>query len=139
MAVYTLNPCKIGSMRSLSQSLSMVSLSTRKSLALCFLLIGLIGTQWIGLWHSISHTNAQIQKISASFTNVQDDANNMAHGGVHCQLLDNLALGSFIHHASITLDFRTASKHVLNKVVTNGQLAQVEISYQSRAPPTVIL
>lgn len=139
MEISPSNPCKISPMYSFNQSLSKVSLSFRKALFLCFLLIGLISTQWVGLWHSISHTNAQIQKVSVLSIEAQDESGSNSHNGIHCQLLDNLALGSFIHNASSSLDFTNPSKHLLNKVVATIQLTPVEVSYQSRAPPTAIL
>ena len=139
MGISPSNPCKISTMYSFSQSQSKASLSFRKALFLCFLLIGLISTQWVGLWHSISHTNAQIQKVSALTLEAQDESGSNSHGGIHCQLLDNLALASFIHNATSSLDFSNPSKHLLNKVIATIQPSQVELSYRSRAPPTTIL
>ena len=139
MGIYTSNPCKINAMQSFTQYLSKIGFSYRKSLFLCFLLTGLVATQWIGLWHSISHTNAQVQKVSVFSTESQDESGSNSHNGIHCQLLDNLALGSFIHNQSSSIDFTNPSKHLLNKVVATIQLTQVEVSYQSRAPPSTIL
>jgi hypothetical protein len=122
-----------------SQSLSKVSLSARKSLFLCFLLVGLISTQWIGLWHSVSHTNAQIQKISALYLDKQDDFNSSSHSGAACQLLDHLALANILINSANSIDFSNSATLALNKVVTKTFLARVDLPYQSRAPPTTLL
>ena len=125
-------------MRNFGQLHTKPSFSVKKSLYLCVLLISLLCTQWIGLWHSVSHADAQIQKASVFYIDGQDDTNSQ-HGGASCQLLDNLALGSFIHSGIQTPSFCDTSTLALTAHVKLAQASQAKLPYQSRAPPTISL
>lgn len=109
------------------------SFSAKKSLYLCILIASLLCTQWIGLWHSVSHAEFQIQK-SASVAIALDDSTNQ-HGTVACQLLDSLALGSFIQNTVQTVQLLNHFKHVLTQLIKEGQFSSIKLSYNSRAPP----
>lgn len=112
--------------------------SLGKSLYLCVLLVSLLCTQWIGLWHSVSHTNFQIKELTLSSAPLSDDSNNQ-HSGSSCQSLDNLALGSFIQNAVKSFHLLNHFKHVLTQLRPVGHFSLVELSYNSRAPPANIL
>jgi hypothetical protein len=104
-------------------------------IALGTLLICLLGTQWVGLNHSISHTQGN-QTIERSTT---DQDTLLQHGSASCHLFDALSLASFITPNNFV---------VFTALVTGIYFATCEQSlkqqkyvavYQSRAPPTFIL
>jgi hypothetical protein len=107
----------------------------RMAFALGSLLLCLLGTQSIGLKHSISHSlpSHQIELgINDSDTLVQ-------HGSASCHLYDALSLASFITPDQ-TLSIAHAPNQ-LNYIAHDQSIKHSELSspYQSRAPPTFIL
>jgi hypothetical protein len=114
---------------------SRVSKRLQGAIALGLLLFCLLGTQWIGLKHNISHGQVSQQTELGAI----DTDTLLQHGSAHCHLFDALSLASFI-----TPDTMVSFVHVSldpaflahDDSIENFRLPNL---YQSRAPPTFIL
>ena len=100
------------------------------------LLLCLLGTQWIGLGHSISHANQQqtaIQKLA-----VDHQSASLNHNSDTCHLFDALTLAGFIPSSATNI----IKLELLSFTATqpaHSLIAQARIaSYLSRAPPAFI-
>ena len=107
----------------------------RIALALGCLLLCLLGTQSIGLKHSISHSLPS-QQIELG---INDSDTLVQHGSASCHLYDALSLASFI-----TPDLSLSIAHAPNQldyIAHDQSIKHPELSspYHSRAPPTFIL
>ena len=105
------------------------------AIALGLLLFCLLGTQAIGLKHSISHAQPS-QQIELGTSDVDTL---LQHGSASCHLFDALSLASFI-----TPDLTVSLAHALLKLAFIAHDHSIAYSrlpslYQSRAPPTFIL
>jgi hypothetical protein len=99
------------------------------------LLICLLGTQWVGLNHSISHTQSN-QTIERSTTE-QDPM--FQHGSASCHLFDALSLASFITPNNfLVFTGLVPSIYFSNCEQSLKQEKHIAV-YQSRAPPSSIL
>jgi hypothetical protein len=101
------------------------------------LLICLLGTQWIGLDHSITHSNQQqasIQKLAADHQSLSFN-----HSSDTCHLFDALTLAGFIPSQAFNIDSRSVLGFPLAQF-NHSLIAQFRTSsYLSRAPPTFII
>ena len=101
------------------------------------LLICLLGTQWVGLNHSISHSNQQqasIQKVA-----IDHQSASFNHSSDTCHLFDALTLAGFIPSQASNIDQIDLPSFSFKKF-NHSLIAQIRIrSYLSRAPPTFIL
>ncbi|MBU3582104.1 hypothetical protein ICN19_08750 [Polynucleobacter sp. AP-Capit-er-40B-B4] len=107
------------------------------ALSIALLAFCLLGTRWIGLSHSISHANLQIQTEACSIE--IDAAPSQNHNSDVCHLFDALTLAGFVASDNSTLI--TYGNHVSRSERLDKSLAvQVFIEhYQSRAPPALFL
>lgn len=101
------------------------------------LLICLLGTQGIGLNHSISHANQQ--QVAAQKIVVDHQSASFTHSSDTCHLFDALTLAGFIPSQTsnvISFELLRFSPTQFN----HSLIAQTRItSYLSRAPPTFIV
>ena len=104
-------------------------------IALGLLLCCLLGTQWLGLNHSISHAQGSQQTVLGA----SDTDPLLQHGSASCHLFDALSLASFIT-PDLTVSLTHVPLHIAfiahDHSLTNSRSPS---SYQSRAPPTFIL
>ena len=97
----------------------------------------LLGTHWIGLFHSISHGISQSQVLESK-TSTQIDKS-FSHSSDVCHLFDALSLAGFIPKSNPDPSTSLSSSLIVN-VIVDSFAPKLEItSYQSRAPPTFIL
>jgi hypothetical protein len=105
------------------------------AIALGLLLFCLLGTQAIGLKHSISHAQGNQQTVLG----VSDTDPLLQHGSASCHLFDALSLASFIT-PDLTVSLAHVPLHIAfiahNHSLTNSRSPN---PYQSRAPPTFTL
>jgi hypothetical protein len=104
-------------------------------IALGLLIFCLLGTQTIGLNHSISHsqTNQSIELSSV------DTDSLLQHGSASCHLFDALSLASFIS-TDISITLIQGKLHNTNFEYDHSlKHSQYLALYQSRAPPSFIL
>ncbi|WP_128113568.1 hypothetical protein [Polynucleobacter necessarius] len=110
---------------------------TRTALSVFLLLFCLIGTHWIGFSHSISH--AQPQGQANISLNTESALPSLNHSSDVCHLFDALTLAGFIAVDSVAGGVHNAFTH--QPSFSNASfIAQASIkSYQSRAPPSLLL
>ena len=114
-----------------------VSKQTRALIALGFLLFSLLGTQYLGFAHSVSH--AGLQGVNLELSTSDRNSFGISHAAADCHLFDALTLASFI-----APDVQSSIK-VLSYSGTFTPLLEVTVfqalasPYQSRAPPTITL
>ena len=104
-------------------------------IALGALVICLLGTQWVGLNHSISHTQGN-QTIERGSTD-QDPL--LQHGSASCHLFDALSLASFITPSNFVAVVSLAPRFFSPACKQSLKQQKHLAVYQSRAPPTFIL
>ena len=105
--------------------------------SVALLLFCLLGTHWIGLSHSISHTGLHSQSVEKC--SADDSVSGVTHSSDACHLFDALTLAGFlpanvsdvIRHPALSLAMILSVDLILIESST--------ASYQSRAPPTFIL
>jgi hypothetical protein len=97
----------------------------------------LLGTQWIGLSHSISHAGFQnpVLEVNAS-TNIDKSFN---HSSDACHLFDALSLAGFVPSHYIDAEVILISASDLQNSSNPSLRSLAGNSYQSRAPPSFIL
>lgn len=107
------------------------------ALAVFLLLFCLLGTHWIGLAHSVSHTDSQAQQQSALSKVTPDSGFN--HSSDACHLFDALTLAVFFTKSTFEVNShqvqRFASIPTDPSWLTKDHLSP----YRSRAPPSFIL
>ena len=104
--------------------------------AVLLLVVCLLGTNWIGLSHSIAHANPQGQtdQIASSAATASS-----SHTSDVCHLFDALTLAGFIGSSYL------AELHKLEYLAQESQTKQSLIAlqsierYRSRAPPITLL
>jgi len=125
--------CKIRSM--FAHFSSKINKRFQGLIALGLLLFCLLGTQWIGLKHGISHAQTS-QQIELG----DSDADTLLqHGSASCHLFDALSLASFIT-PDLTISFAQAQRTPVF-IASNYSIETFSLTdlYQPRAPPTFIL
>lgn len=116
--------------------LSKFSKQLKGYIALCFLLVSLLGTHWIGFAHGIAHSGIQSQSIELSCV---DQAPTLGHSSAGCHLLDALTLAGFIT-STPNLFIGINFFREVQLVSADASLTRIHIGlYQSRAPPSFIL
>ncbi len=107
------------------------------ALAAFVLVFCLLATHWIGLSHSISHASLQSHSLEKYATSNSDKSFN--HSSDVCHLFDALTLAGFIpstHANSPSVQIHALVKNQLER----ERFTQLNLaSYQSRAPPSLIL
>ena len=114
-----------------------VSKQTRALIALGLLLFSLVGTQYLGFAHSISH--AGFQGVNVELSTDDRAAFGISHAAADCHLFDALTLASFIApdvQSSIGVLSYSGTFTPLLEVTVFQALAS---PYQSRAPPSITL
>ena len=97
----------------------------------------LLGTQWIGLAHRISHAGYQTQALEISTYSKADKG--LGHSSDVCHLFDALSLAGFIPSAQSHSESLSISTLDQSNGSNNPPRHFFGGSYQSRAPPTFIL
>jgi hypothetical protein len=106
------------------------------AIALCFLVLSLLGTHWIGFAHGITHSGIHHQNIELSCV---DQAPTLGHSSASCHLFDALTLAGFITSAASSFAVLT-SFDTLKLVASDSAPIRIQVGlYQSRAPPSFIL
>ncbi|MBU3541516.1 hypothetical protein [Polynucleobacter sp. UB-Tiil-W10] len=109
----------------------------RATLTVALLIFCLLGTHWIGLSHSISHGDAQYQALQ---TNAPDKIDkSFSHSSEICHLFDSLTLAGFIPNADVDLHTVYARSLAIRVPFDTFAPSLMIASYESRAPPTLIL
>ena len=107
------------------------------ALAAILLIFCMLGTHWIGLSHSISHANPHTQSIDKYAATTPDKSFN--HNSDICHLLDSLTLAGYIPSA-INASFSSPVNAFVRFQLPLELFSQTSLaSYQSRAPPALIL
>ncbi len=112
-----------------------VSKQTRALIALGLLLFSLLGTQYLGFAHSISH--AGFQGVNVELHTGDRTSFGISHAAADCHLFDALTLASFIApdvQSSIGVLSYSGTFTPLLEVTVFQALAS---PYQSRAPPSI--
>ena len=109
----------------------------QSAMAVFLLVFCLLGTHWVGLSHGISHSNPQNQSIEKYTATTPEKSFN--HSSDICHLLDSLTLAGCIPSSNTNL--ANLQICALGKFQHAPQsFPQISLaSYQSRAPPTLIL
>ncbi|QWD75050.1 hypothetical protein FD961_04385 [Polynucleobacter sp. TSB-Sco08W16] len=116
---------------------SKLSKHVRALIAITLLLICMVGTNWFGFAHSISHGIVQQQTIDQA--SASDHAPTFSHSSDACHLFDALTLAGFIPNAyQHTSAAQPASLNLTTALDLAFSQAAV-FGYHSRAPPTFIL
>jgi hypothetical protein len=102
-------------------------------LATVFVMVCLIGTQWLGFDHSISH--AKIQQHSISQSSVNGITSTYSHSSDACHLFDALTLSGFvpssIFNTSIQPTYSASNIFPIDAVIHQSSLSP----YLSQGPP----
>ena len=106
------------------------------ALSIALLAICLLGTRWIGLSHSISHSHIQSQTAECA---IESDAlPALNHSSDACHLFDALTLAGFISsNPAIAVAYSNYATQSNNFAQTLIAQAPIE-RYQSRAPPILL-
>ena len=105
--------------------------------SVALLLFCLLGTHWLGFAHGISHAGLSAQNIEQC--SATDSDSGITHSSDACHLYDALTLAGFVpvgDSAILPLPVNTS------EIFPSVALVLIEsatASYQSRAPPTLIL
>ena len=104
--------------------------------AVFLLLVCLLGTNWIGLSHSIAHANLQGQtdQITSSLATTS-----ATHSSDVCHLFDALTLAGFIGSSFVPQVANLFHPGKINSPKETVVALQSIASYRSRAPPTTLL
>ncbi len=109
----------------------------RAALTVALLTFCLLGAHSIGLSHSISHGDAQYQALQ---TNTPDKIDkSFSHSSEICHLFDSLTLAGFIPNANADLNIVFARSLAIRVILDLFSPSLVIASYESHAPPTLIL
>jgi hypothetical protein len=116
---------------------SKLSKQAKALLAASLLMICMVGTNWIGFSHSVSH--AAISKASVNSPLQGDLAPTLSHGSDVCHLFDALTLASFLPTSPSPLPSLTLAGFIAVEIPKTSFVASLLAAYRSQAPPSLIL
>jgi hypothetical protein len=105
--------------------------------SVALLLFCLLGTHWVGFAHGISHAGLHSQSIEQC--SATDSGAGITHGSDTCHLYDALTLAGFVPVGDSDVVHLPVSFSALIPSVDLILIESASASYQSRAPPTLIL
>ena len=127
--------CKIRAMVAYFSSKFMKQIQSACTAVL--LVLCLLGTHWVGLSHSITHTGFQGQSLEVGSTIVIDKS--LSHTSDICHLFDALSLAGFIPSAQLDSDLNCLSTSDQPNTNYSSPRYFISSAYHSRAPPSFIL